>query len=993
MKINKDVKKYIDYIKNNGEKKRKINIKEIINKFSIISLDRLSNVDTEALEYIDDKLKIFIDNLLNVFKLSIDHYKKNNQIKNSITTMIRLSTIAELSITIEILNKIKNYDRSLNTIINEYKNKLLNSYNNSSEEEDNNEIEDTTEDSNDDDDIINTIFNQDSVYENVEKDIKNYYKKLSFNEKKTNIDNIKDIQNFHKSNKPLIFRILDLPLNLNSKYNIFKCYLELLNNTSNNNKIRLWFDSLMTIPFGKYKGTNLEEINNPKDLFINLEKTMNEAIHGHDDAKRQIIQIVGQNLRNPKSKGNIIGLWGPMGCGKCFALNTPILMYNGKIKKVQDIQIGDIIMGDDSTPRNVLSLGTGIDKMYDIISDNGDIYTVNSEHILCLKDEENIIEITVNNYLKLSEDEKKKFKGYKKAVEFKKKELINDPYKCAIKNIIYDEFKYNDKNIRLLYLAGLIDSYGCKKNIFYEIIINQNIQKIIEDIKFICLSLGFGIIISSKNIIIYGNNLNEIPLFKVEKIDKKDILYNNALEYSIDCKFKEINNYYGFTLDGNNRFLLGDFTVTHNTSLIKDGISKAMDKPFIFISLGGATDAAFLEGHSYTYEGSIYGRIVNGLIDAKCMDPIIYFDELDKISKTHKGEEITNILIHLTDPIQNTHFRDKYFHGIDIDLSRATLIFSYNNPHNVNPILLDRIASIQTKYLLLTQKIFIAKHYLIPNIIKDIGLKLNDIKINDNLIKFIIDKYTCEGGVRKIKSLLYNIIRELNLKNLLNNIIFPYNLKKNDILEFFKNKYEISIDKIHTKNKIGIINGLYAMSDGSHGGIIPIQVNWMPSVKPLEIKATGNLQLVIKESTEVASTLAFNHLKKKYNKIFNFLFEKDNYSKGLHIHCPSGGTPKDGPSAGTAITVAIFSLLTNQKIKNNIAITGEITLEGKVTEIGGLDNKLEGAKKAGVKLVLFPNDNLKDFKKIKLENPLLIDKNFIAIPIKTINEAFKYSFI
>ena len=150
------------------------------------------------------------------------------------------------------------------------------------------------------------------------------------------------------------------------------------------------------------------------------------------------------------------------------------------------------------------------------------------------------------------------------------------------------------------------------------------------------------------------------------------------------------------------------------TSLIKEGIAKAMNKPFIFISLGGATDSSFLEGHSYTYEGSIYGRIVDGLITSKCMDPIIYFDELDKISKTSRGEEISNILVHLTDPVQNSHFRDKYFHGIDIDLSRATMIFSFNDPQNINPILMDRITTVETKYLLLPQKIYIAMNYLLP---------------------------------------------------------------------------------------------------------------------------------------------------------------------------------------------------------------------------------------------------------------------------------------
>ena len=996
MKINKDVKKYINHIKNNGDKKRKLCENEITKQFITISIDRLSNIDNDALEYKGEELKIFINNLINLFKISIEHYKKNTQLKNTIVLILRLTTIAEFSITIDILKKIKNYDKTYNQIINELKNKLLNSA-----DEENLSDDDDYDDASSDDDIIDSIFNNDSLYDNVESDIKNYYDNLSYYDKKMQIHNIKDLTNLYKDNKPLIFRILDLPLNLNSKHNILKCYLQLLNSQSgNDHKLRIWFDSLMTIPFGKYKGINLDDSINPKEFFSKLEETMDEAIHGHNEAKRQIIQIMGQNLRNPKAKGNTVGLWGPMGCGKCFALDTLILMYDGTIKKVQDIKVGDIIMGDDSTPRNVLTLGSGKDDMYDIISENGDKYTVNSEHILCLKYYDNIIEITVKDYLKLEKEERKQLKGYRLGVEFNyNKENIIEPYMCTIEPYIYafnklysneipDEYKLNNKNIRLQFLAGLIDSIGCTQDNYYELEVNS--IDFLNDIKFLCLSLGFKITISNNKIRIYGNMINEIPLLNIEKIDL-DLLENSSLEYTIECKYKEFNDYYGFTLDGNNRFLLGDFTVTHNTSLIKEGIAKAMDKPFIFISLGGATDASFLEGHSYTYEGSIFGRIVNGLIDAQCMDPIIYFDELDKISKTYKGEEITNILIHLTDPIQNTHFRDKYFHGIDIDLSRATLIFSYNNPCNVNPILLDRITSIQTKYLLLSQKIYIAKNYLIPNIIKDIGLNEDDIFIDDDLIEFIINNYTCEGGVRKIKSLLYNIIRELNLKSLLDTITFPYIINKLDILEILKNKHEVIIDKIHTKNKIGIINGLYAMSDGSHGGIIPIQVYWIPSSKPLEIKATGNLQQVIKESTEVACTLAFNYLtKKKQYKILNDLSE---HCKGLHIHCPSGGTPKDGPSAGTAITVAIYSVLTNNKIKNNIAITGEITLEGTVTEIGGLDNKLEGAKKAGVKLVLFPKGNLKDFKKIKEQNPTLIDKNFKAIPIETIKDAIKYSFI
>jgi endopeptidase La len=443
--------------------------------------------------------------------------------------------------------------------------------------------------------------------------------------------------------------------------------------------------------------------------------------------------------------------------------------------------------------------------------------------------------------------------------------------------------------------------------------------------------------------------------------------------------------------------MLGLWGVPGNgkTSLIKDGIAKALDKPFIFISLGGATDSSFLEGHSFTYEGSICGRIVDGLINSQCMDPIIYFDELDKISKTPKGDEITNILIHLTDPVQNSHFRDKYFYGIDIDLSKATMIFSFNDPSYVNHVLLDRITTIETKYLIISQKLYIAHNHLLPNIIKDMGMDNNDININDETIKYIIENWSHEGGVRKLKSLLYNIIREINIANLTRGMIneievsYPFQITNEIVKCIFKNKQVITPDKIHQTDSTGVINGLYASSDGSYGGIIPIQILWFPSTTPLEVKATGNLQHVIKESTQVATSLAFNKLDLELQE--KYLLAWKDRPKGIHIHCPDGAIPKDGPSAGTALTVAIYSILTDRKIRHDIAITGEINLQGYVSAIGGLDNKLEGAKKAGVKLVLYPKENEKDVAQIKERNPTLIDDSLQIIAIESIDEALHHS--
>jgi hypothetical protein len=789
------------------------------------------------------------------------------------------------------------------------------------------------------------------------------------------------------------------------------------------------------------------KLNQIKNFLDDLQKIMDTAVWGHDEAKRQIIQIIGQQFRNPKSKGNILGIWGPPGNGKCFAWDTPIMMYDATFKKVQDIIIGDVVMGDDSRPRNVLSLGSGEDEMYEIISNDGESYTVNSEHILCLKsfnlnkikkinnnkfmvsfldkiklnyrmfnnyneakifldNIDPIVEITVKDYLKLPTFIKYKLKGYKVGLDFEKKEVKLNPYGC--KNIP-SEYLLNDRETRMKLLAGLIDIYGYYNKTTFNFEIIQKSKELSDDTLFLCRSLGFKTTRHDLNdtketsnklsepmyrLHISGNNLSEIPSLRFKIQDNHKL--EDVLVSSIRVKSKGRGNYYGFTLDGNNRFLLGNFTVTHNTSLIKEGVAKAMGKPFVFISLGGATDASFLEGHSYTYEGSIYGRIATGLIASKCMDPIFYFDELDKISQTHKGQEITNLLVHLTDPVQNSHFRDKYFHNIDLDLSRATFIFSYNDPSLVDRVLMDRITQVETKYLLPKQKLYIAQNYLIPDMLKEVGLEPRTIIFEDNLINKIIETYTREGGVRKLKSLLFNIIRELNLANLTKykidnkNIVFPYKVLEENIKYFLRHKNEIEYDKIHKDNKVGVINGLYASSLGV-GGVLPIETMWIPSSAALSIKATGSLEKVITESTQVACSLAWNYLDSETRT--KYLKEWKDYPQGFHIHCPDGSTPKDGPSAGCALSLVIYSMLTNKKIKHDIAITGEINLQGKVTAIGGLEEKLEGAKRAGVKKVLFPKENMKDISRIKERNPTLIDNDFQVNEIESLDEAIKLALV
>ena len=231
------------------------------------------------------------------------------------------------------------------------------------------------------------------------------------------------------------------------------------------------------------------------------------------------------------------------------------------------------------------------------------------------------------------------------------------------------------------------------------------------------------------------------------------------------------------------------------TTLIKKGIAEALNRPFGFIALGGSSDCSFLEGHDYTYEGSQPGRIIHILQECKCMNPIIYFDELDKISDTPKGEEITNFLCHLIDYSQNNSFHDKYFQGIDFDLSQVDFIFSFNDINKINPILKDRLNIIKTDSFSNKEKINIVNNYLLKDICNEINFDRNNIILNDSIIYYILEHYTNkELGVRELKRVLHNILLKINLYNLLKDgdkSILPFKFSN------FKLPYELTINDIH----------------------------------------------------------------------------------------------------------------------------------------------------------------------------------------------------
>lgn len=434
------------------------------------------------------------------------------------------------------------------------------------------------------------------------------------------------------------------------------------------------------------------------------------------------------------------------------------------------------------------------------------------------------------------------------------------------------------------------------------------------------------------------------------------------------------------------------------TSLAVQGLANCLtdengnSRPFAMIQLAGDAIGASLHGHNYTFVGSSWGSIAQILMDKKCMNPIIFVDEVDKISKTEHGKEIIGILTHLLDPAQNNLYQDKYFSGIELDLSKVLFVLSYNDVDAIDRVMLDRVHRIKFNNLTLEEKVVIANKHLLPEVYAKVGLQ-GVVNIPDKVLEFIIDEFTYEAGVRKLKEILFEIVSEINL-NILKNFdveyTIPVNVSIDDITNiYFKDKQTIRSKKIHQDEKVGIINGLWANSQGK-GGVIPIQSKWCPSEKFLHLELTGMQGDVMKESMRVARTLAWNLTPDSRKQ--ELLLHTD-IINGIHIHCPEGSTPKDGPSAGTAITTTLWSLFNNKPIRHNVAITGEITLDGNVTEIGGLDLKFLGGIKAGVTEFLFPYENKKDYDEFikKYENDKLIEDITFTM-VKTIDEVFAILF-
>lgn len=435
-------------------------------------------------------------------------------------------------------------------------------------------------------------------------------------------------------------------------------------------------------------------------------------------------------------------------------------------------------------------------------------------------------------------------------------------------------------------------------------------------------------------------------------------------------------------------------------TLIAKEIGNALGIPFVQITLGGQNDGELLHGHGYTYSGSQPGMIVKKMVEAGSARCVMYFDELDKACKKYDNNEIYNILIHITDPNTNTEFQDRFFQEIKFPLNKVLFVFSYNDSSLIDGILMDRINEITVKPFKPSDKKTIVHTFLMNEMCELVGFEKDSILIDDNIIDFIVEQYTNEPGVRDLKRKLEKIFLKLNIDRIYGTNLFekitqvskenPIKLTKS-VVENYLGKNSCHYEKIHHEPLVGVINGLYATSSGN-GGILPIQVydNYTAGDEgKFTLKLTGNQKKIMQESVIAAFTAAINNVKQEIREEY---IKKHPY--GLHIHCPgSAATPKDGPSAGVVFSIAFLSRILNKRIRNDIAATGEIELTGKISKIGGLQYKLPGAKKAGVKLVLVSAENEDDINDLKKEYPDLFNDTFNVILVKNIRDVLEHVLI
>lgn len=402
-------------------------------------------------------------------------------------------------------------------------------------------------------------------------------------------------------------------------------------------------------------------------------------------------------------------------------------------------------------------------------------------------------------------------------------------------------------------------------------------------------------------------------------------------------------------------------------------VAHAMNRKFTKISVGGLHDECEIIGHRRSYLGAEPGRIIQGLKKAGSSNPVFLIDEIDKMTKDIKGDP-ASALLDVLDPEQNKCFRDNYIEE-EIDLSNVMFLATANYIEDIPEALRDRLEIIRLSGYTEFEKLDIVKTHLLKKICDEHGLNYEKINISDNVILKIIRNYTKEAGVRELERQLATIVRKIITKLVMNNIkIDRINILEKD-LEKYLGKIKFLDSEAMDVSQIGVVNGLAYTQFG--GDTLPIEVNYFKGNGNLVL--TGSLGDVMKESAQIA----LSYIKANYKK-FKIDYEKLT-SNDIHIHVPEGATPKDGPSAGVTLTTALISAFSNLKIDKNLAMTGEITLRGKVLPIGGLKEKSMGAYRNGIKRIIIPKENIRDLDDVPTE----VKRCMEYIPVSTYDDIYK----
>lgn len=413
---------------------------------------------------------------------------------------------------------------------------------------------------------------------------------------------------------------------------------------------------------------------------------------------------------------------------------------------------------------------------------------------------------------------------------------------------------------------------------------------------------------------------------------------------------------------------------TGKTSIAKS-LAKALKKPYVRISLGGVRDEAEIRGHRKTYVGAMPGRIANGIRQAGVKNPLMLLDEIDKVSTDYKGDTFS-ALLEVLDSEQNYKFRDHYLE-VPLDLSEVLFIATANSLQTIPRPLLDRMEVIEVTSYTENEKLHIATEHLIPKQLEKNGLKKEQLKISKNAVWKIASNYTKEAGVRQLEREIGNICRKA-AKEILTTGKKSVTITEKNLFKYL-GKEKFTYQMANAADEIGIVRGLAWTSVG--GDTLQIEVNVMPGKG--EIMLTGQLGDVMKESARTG--ISYIRSVSRDYQIADDFFEKYD----IHVHIPEGAVPKDGPSAGITMATAMLSAITEQKVRADIAMTGEVTLRGRVLPIGGLKEKLLAAKNAGIKTVLVPKKNLVDVEELSQE----ITKGLEILPVEHMEEVLKAAFV